>query len=83
MVPKTEGRTQQMGLKQTISDPHTFITHKVVEGSKCTLILPVYVNNLLPLSNKVLTDEFEKWISNYFETTAPTDAEYFLGLRLY
>jgi len=71
-----------MGLKQTISDPHTFVTCKIVEGSQCTLILPVYVDDLLPLGNKVLTDEFEKWIGNYFETTAPTDAKYFLGLRL-
>ena len=79
---KLKEALNQMGLKQTISDPHSFVTHKVVDGFKCTLILPVYVDDLLPLSNKVLTDEFEKWIGNYFETTMPTDAEYFLGLRL-
>ena len=56
--------------------------HKVVDGIKRTLILPVYVDNLLPISDKVLTDDFENWIHDYFITT-PTDATYFLGLQLH
>ena len=73
---------KQFGLIQTASDPHTFITHKKVDGVDRTLILSVYVDDLLPISNKVLTDNFERWIPQYFEVTKPTDAEYFLGLHI-
>ena len=60
-----------------------FVVHKVVHGVKCTLILPVYVDDLLPIGDKVLTNNFEHWIHDYFEVTTPTDATYFLGLWLH
>ena len=30
-----------------------------------------------------ITDDFERWIHDFFEVTTPTDATYFLGLRLH
>ena len=80
---KLQEALQTFGLKQTTSNPHTFVAHKVVDGIKRTLILPVYVDDLLPIGNKVLTDDFEHWIHDFFEVTTPTDATYFLGLRLH
>ena len=38
----------QFSMRQLPSDPNTFVTHKVIEGVKKTLILPVYVDDLLP-----------------------------------
>ena len=73
----------QFSLVQTTSDPHTFVMHKVVHGVKHTLILPVYVDDLLPISDKVLTDDFKCWIPQYFEVTQPTNTEYFLGLHIH
>ena len=72
----------KFGLIQVPSDPHTFVAHKVVDGVKRTLILPVYVDDLFPIGDKVLTDDFEKWVGNYFEVTAPADVHYFLGIRV-
>jgi hypothetical protein len=59
---------------------HTFIGHKVINGVKCILILLIYIDNLFPIGNKVLTDDFERWISNYFKITPPGDIHYFLGI---
>ena len=53
---------KQFSLVQTSSDPHTFVMHKKVDGINRTLILPIYVYNLLPIGDKVLTDNFECWI---------------------
>ena len=72
----------KFGLTQVKSDPHTFVAHKVVKGTKYSLILPVYVDDLFPIGDKTLTDDFEKWIGNYFETTPPVDVHYFLGIRV-
>lgn len=73
---------QTFRLKQTASDPHMFIVHKVVDFIHQTLILSVYMDNLLPISNKVLTNDFKQWIHQYFTVTTPSDAEYFLGIWL-
>lgn len=69
-------------MKRIVNDPHTFIVRKVVKGIKCTLILPIYVDDLLPIGDKVLTDEFEAWIPEYFNVTLMGDASLFLGLRI-
>jgi hypothetical protein len=79
---KLKETMSEFGLTQVISEPHTFVAHKVVEGVKLTIILPIYVDDLFPVGNKRLTDEFEAWIPNYFEITAPCDAHYFLGIRI-
>ena len=50
--------------------------------TKYSLILPIYVDDLFPIGDKTLTDNFEKWIGNYFEITPPVDAHYFLSIRV-
>ena len=77
---KLKDTMAKFGLTQAKSDPHTFVTHKIVDGVKRTLILPIYVDDLFPIGDKVLTDDFEKWIGSYFTTTEPCDANYFLGI---
>jgi len=64
------------------SDPHTFMVTKVIDKVKRALILPVYVDDLFPFGDKVLTDDFEKWIPEYFDTSTPCDAHYLLGIRI-
>ena len=79
---KLKGAMAEFGLAQVKSEPHTFVAHKVVGGKRCTLILPVYVDDLFPIGNKELTDEFEEWIPTYFDITPPVDAHFFLGMRI-
>ena len=69
-------------LKLVKNEPHTFVAHKVVNGVNRTLIIPIYVDDLFPIGDNVLTDEFEAWIGNYFEITPPCDTHYFLGIRV-
>ena len=40
------------------------------------------MDNLLPVDDKVLTDEFEAWIGTYYNITVIGDASYFLGIRV-
>ena len=79
---KLKATMAKFGLTQVVSEPHTFVAHKFVGGVRRTIILPVYVDDLFPIGDKQLTDEFEAWIGKYFETTAPCDAHYFLGIRI-
>jgi len=69
-------------LRQIVSNPNTYVAHKVVNGKRCILVLPVYVDNLLPMGDKELTDDFKTNIGNSFEVTLMGDASYFLGLRI-
>ena len=79
---KLKDTMSKFGLKQVRNEPHTFVAQKVVKGNKCTLIIPIYVDNLFPIGDKVLTDNFESWIGKYFEITTPCNAHYFLGIRI-
>ena len=54
---------------------------KVVSGQMYFLLLPVCVNDLLPIGHKALTDDFEKWIGEYHDKSPPRDANLFLGMR--
>ena len=47
------------GLVQLATDPHTFIVHRMYKGKRCTLIVPVYVDDLLPLGKKRYVEEFQ------------------------
>ena len=78
---KLKGAMAEFGLAQVKLGPHTFVAHKAVGGKRCTLILPVYMDDLFPIGNKELTDEFEEWIPTYFDITPPVDAHFFLGMR--
>ena len=40
------------------------------------------MDDLLPVGDKVLTDEFETWIGSYYDVTVIGDASYFLGIRV-
>ena len=73
---------EKFGMKRVESDPHTFVATKVINREKKTLIIPIYMDDLFPFGDKVLTDNFEVFIPNYFETTPPCDAHYFLGIRV-
>ena len=77
-----KGVVKEFGMKQLPSDPHTYIAHRTIDGKKRTLILPVYVNNLLPIGDKVLTNDFEANIGTYFQVTPACDALYILGIRV-
>ena len=71
----------KFGLKQVKSEPHTFVV-QVVNEKRCTLIIPVYVDDLFPIGDKVLTDEFEAWPPAYFDITPPVDTHFFLGIQM-
>ena len=72
----------QFDLKPLVNNLHTYVGHKVVNGEKRTIIIPVYVDDLYPIGDKVLTDEFEKWIPKYFDVTLTGDATSCLGIRI-
>jgi hypothetical protein len=73
---------EEFGLRQIPSEPHLFVVQKKVQGKQMTLILPVYVDDLFPIGNKLLTDQFETWIGDYFDVTIIGDASFFLGIRV-
>jgi len=52
------------------------------KGKRLTLIVPVYVDDLLPLGDKRLVDEFEQYIPDVFEVSAVGDTSFFLGIRI-
>ena len=88
---KQAGRQWYFKLKSVLTEfsfsqiqckPHTFIVQKVVDRVNRTLVIPVYVDNLLLIGDKVLTDVFEQDIGKYFDVTLSGDASYFLGIRL-
>ena len=54
----------------------------MVDGQRCILVLPVYVDDLLPMGDKVLTDEFESYIGNYYQVSILRDTNHFLGIRI-
>ena len=69
-------------LKPLANDPHTYVGHKIVNGKKRTIIIPVCVNDLYPIGDEALTDEFENWIPDYFGDTLTGDATSCLGIRI-
>ena len=77
---KLSGVMDKFGMKHVKSDPHTFMTTKVVRGKKLTLIIPIYVDDLFPFGDKPLVNEFEQYITQYFETSIPCNIHYFLGI---
>ena len=68
---KLKGVMTELGMKKTESDPHTFVCHEGIGKKRQTLIVPIYVDDLFPIGDKKLTNEFERWIPRYFETTIP------------
>ena len=88
---KQAGRQWYKRLREVVSkfdlhplanDPHTYVAHKTIDGIKRTLILPVYVDDLIPIGDKVLCDDFEQWLPDYFDVTPASDAILILGIRI-
>ena len=73
---------QDFGLKQIVHEPHVFVAQKVIKGKTFTLIIPIYVDDLFPIGDKLLTDKFEHWIPKYFDVTILGDVSLFLGIRV-
>lgn len=69
-------------LTQITNDLHTFVVHQMFNGKCHTLILPIYVDDLLPMGDKVLVDNFEAFLPDSFEVSAAGDTNFFLGLRI-
>jgi transposase InsO family protein len=79
---KLKSILKEFGFKQVVCEPHTFVVHKVVNRVMRTLIVPVYVDDLIPIGDKVLAENFEAWIGDFLEVTLIGDASYFLGIRV-
>jgi hypothetical protein len=73
---------KEFGLTQVPCEPHLFVTRKMFKGKSLTLIIPVYVDDLFPIGNKKLTDQFEDWIGKSFDVTLLGDVQFFLGIRV-
>ena len=71
-----------MGFEQIINDPHAFIFHQQEGGTTQTLVVPIYVDDLLPVGDKYLADCFKTKIAEYFNVTIVSDASYFLGIHV-
>ena len=71
-----------LGFKQIINDPHTFVFHQQEGDTARTLVVPIYVDDLLPVGDKYLAKHFETEIAKYFDVTIVGDATYFLGIRV-
>ena len=81
---KLKSALVKMGFKQIVNDPHTFTIHRQEgdSGPTQTLVVPIYVDDLLPVGDKYLADCFEVEIAKYFDVTILGDASYFLGIRV-
>ena len=73
---------RKYGLVQIANNPHTFIVHRMYKGKCCTLIAPVYVDDLLPLGEKCYIEEFQQYLLKSFEVSTMGDASFFLGIRI-
>ena len=59
----------KMGFEQIINNPHSFIFHQQEGGTTQTLVVLIYVNDLLPIGNKYLVNCFKTKIAKYFDVT--------------
>ena len=70
----------EFSLKQIANDPPTFIVHHMFNRVCKTLIIPVYVDDLMPLGDKVLMDNFKLFIPEYFNVSLMGNANHFLSI---
>ena len=73
---------KQFGLTQVPCKPHLFAVQKTIKQREYTLVVPVYVDDLFPISDKILTDQFEEYIGKYLDVTILGNASFFLGIRV-
>ena len=55
---KLKATLKEFTLEQVVNNPHTFICHKTIKGGRKTIIIPIYVDDLTVISDKILTDNF-------------------------
>ena len=73
---------KDFGLKHAESDPHTFVFNGKISRVTHTLIVPVYIDDIFLFGSKILTNQFEEFIPQYYDITNPCDAQYLLGIRV-
>ena len=73
---------KQFGLTQVPCEPHLFAIQKTIKQREYTLIVPVYVDNLFPIGDKILTNQFKEYIGKYLDVTILGNASFFLGIRV-
>ena len=69
-------------MKQIVSDPHTYVGHKVIKGKPCILVIPAYVDDKIPMGDKELVNDFESWIGKDLEVSFLGDTSHFIGIRI-
>jgi len=73
---------KQFGLTQVPCEPHLFAVQKTIKQREYTLIVPIYMVNLFPIGDKILTDQFEEYIGKYLDITILGNASFFLGIHV-
>ena len=73
---------KDFGLKHAESDPHMFVFNGKIGGVTHTLIIPIYVNDIFLFGSKILANQFEEFIPQYYDITDPCDAQYLLGVHV-
>ena len=71
---------KEFTLEQAVNDPHTFVHHMTIKGERKMIIIPIYVDNLTIIGDKILTDDFEEWLPKEFNCTMVGDTSYLLGI---
>ena len=73
---------KQFGLTQVPCEPHLFAVQKTIKQREYTLIVPVYMDDLFPIGNKILTGQFKEYIGKYLDVTILGNPSFFLGIRV-
>ena len=73
---------KKFGLVQIVNDPHTFVVQRMFASKLKTLIVPVYIDDLLPMGDRVLVDNFVEYLLKVFKMSSAGAANFFLGLRI-
>ena len=59
---------KKFGLIQVVNDPYTFIVQRKYNFKLKTLVIPVYVDDLLPMGDEVLIRNFEEYLPKVFKS---------------
>ena len=73
---------KKFGLVQIVNNPHTFVVQWMFASKLKTLIVPVYVDDLLPMGDRVLVENFVEYLPKVFKMSSAGAADFFLGLRI-
>ena len=73
---------KKFGLVQVVNNPHTFVVQRMFSSKLKTLVMPVYVDDLLPMGDEVLVDNFIKYLPKVFKMLSAGEADFFLGMRI-